>query len=460
MKRIERVFLSTADKYGMFEHGDSVLVALSGGPDSVCLLHLLIRFRKRLGIEQLLAAHVNYGTRGRESDEDEEFVRNLANYLDAPLFVKRVRKRDLGRQNFQDAARRIRYDFFREVALREGAGKIATAHTKTDQAETVLMRVLSGAGVTGLKGIPPVSEGGIVRPLIEVTRREVQEFLESEGISYRVDRTNLEGLYERNRIRNEVIPLLKEVTGRDVEATLADLGDLFRQVQTAVSEMAEGARRKGVVREDSVDVGKYRALPELVRKFLLQEILREATGKEPSRRLLDRVDELLVRDFPSFQYSLTPDLVLVRSYGEAFVKRADEVSADYEEEIPGPGRYPLPEAGGELVIQESEKDSMKRILSRIVRDRYVAAFEWTSDFFPLRVRNFRPGDRVVPFGRKSEKKLKSIFIERKIPLQVRKVIPVVFSGDRLIWVPGVVRSSHLPLTAGTEKIIVLEYRRV
>lgn len=447
----------------MLDEGDSVLVCVSGGPDSVCLLHLLIRFRKKLGLGNIGVAHVNYGTRGEESDEDERFVRSLCDFLGVPVFVKKLTGREssfLKKGNFQERARVVRYKFFREISSGKSFTKIATAHTRDDQAETVLMRFLSGSGIAGLKGIPPVTEEGFIRPLIEISKEEVIGFLDEEGLSYRIDRTNLEGLYERNRFRNEVIPLLEEVTGKDVRAILAREAQIFRQVDELLNELVGKGTKECFKGQNVIDVGCFSRNPELVRKSILQVFIRENTGREPASKTLERADELLTRDFPSFCLSLPGGFVLTRDYGEAKIVPGRALEGrEFEIAVDGPGLVELGEGRGALRISVEERGNVERVLGRIMRDRNVAAFEYREGFFPLTLRSFRPGDRIVPFGRKTAKKLKSIFIERRVPREVRREIPIVISSGEIIWVPGVVRSRHLPIVDGTQKIIVLEYNR-
>ncbi len=464
MKAVLLKFLSTVKRYGMIEEGDRVLAAVSGGPDSVFLLHLLARFQRKLGIGEICVAHVNYGTRGRDSDLDQELVEKLSVHLGFDLFVKSVSPAHLGRikkENFQKVARDIRYRFFNKVQKSWGANRIAVGHTLDDQAETVFMRFIAGQGLKGLKGIPPVTRDGIIRPLIETSRIEILEFLESESLDFRVDTSNVEGTYERNRIRNEAFPLLDRITGRDVKQKVWGLGEIFREIDEAVLAMTDTALKEGFSwRAQKLDVDRYRDNCKIVRISVLQKIGYECLRTEFNQRVLKKADSLLVRDLPSFTMNLPGGYVLERSYKKALFKKAEKKEAKpIDLTIRRPGSYRIGEGRGEITVTGRAITDIKPVLARIIGDRNVAAFSATPDLFPVRVRNFHEGDRIVPFGMKRSKKVKKVFMERKIPREMRTRLPVVVIHGEIAWIPGVIRSAHHQLGSNTKKIIVLEYKR-
>ncbi len=464
MKAVLLKFLSAVKRYRMIEEGDRILAAVSGGPDSVFLLHLLTRFKRKLGIDEICVAHVNYGKRGRESDLDQEFVEKLSAHLGFELFVKGVSRAHLSRvkkENFQKVARDIRYRFFNKIQKSWGANRIAVAHTLDDQAETVFMRFIAGQGLKGLKGIPPVTRDGIIRPLIEISRMEVVEFLESESLGFRVDTSNIEGTYERNRIRNEAFPLLERITGRDVKRKVWGLGEIFREIDEAVLTMTDTALGEAFSRRGKkLDVDRYRNNCKIVRISMLQKIGYEYLRTELNQRVLKKADSLLVRDLPSFTMSLPGGYVLERSYKTALFKKEDKKEEKpIDLTIRRPGRYRIGEGRGVLTVTARAITDIKPVLARIIRDRNVGAFSAAADLFPVKVRNFHEGDRIVPFGMKRGKKVKKVFIERKIPREMRMRLPLIIIQDEIAWIPGVIRSAHHQLGTNTKKIIVLEYKR-
>jgi tRNA(Ile)-lysidine synthase len=464
MKAVLLQFLSTISRYRMLEEGDRVLTAVSGGPDSVFLLHLLSRFRSKLALGDIIVAHVNYGKRGQDADMDQEFVEKLSAYLGLDVYVKKVAPtyfNRVRRENFQKTARDMRYRFFRHVAKKCKAQKIAVAHTLDDQAETVFMRFITGQGLKGLKGIPPKGDDGVIRPLIDISRKDIHAFLASESLGFRVDETNLAGLYERNRIRNEVFPLLRKVTGRDVQKKIRDTGKILKQIDDLVQDVTEKALRSAFSsKEKSLDVGSYSRSPEIVRKSLLQKIGYEFLGKELNWRVIEKADSLLIREVPSFSMNIPGGYILERSYDTAtFMKKTAVADEPLELTIEAPGDYVVGSGREKITVSLREISDIKPVLKRIIRDNNTAAFDAGADLFPIKVKNFSEGDRIVPFGMKKGKKLKKVFIERKIPRETRRKLPVISIKDEIAWVPGVIRSALLPLGGNTKKIIVLEYKR-
>ena len=223
--------LNTIDRFQMIERGDKVLVGVSGGPDSVFLVHALNRLSDKLGIE-LCVAHLDHGIRGKASGQDAQFVKKLARSLDLKLAYKKLKSvKTASKLSPEERFREKRYEFFKQAARELGAGCLATAHTLDDQAETVLMRVIKGASLKGVVGIHPKRvEGKIkfIRPLLEVRKTEIIKYLKAKKISYRVDRTNLEDKFLRNRIRNKVIPYLEKINPR-LKAALFNLAESLRE---------------------------------------------------------------------------------------------------------------------------------------------------------------------------------------------------------------------------------------
>lgn len=189
----------------------SVLAAVSGGADSVALIHMLAKFREKLNIEKLAVAHVNHGMRGEESNDDEKFVKSIAENLNVEFFCKRLENLSLDDTGVEEIARQKRYEFFAEVAAANGYNYIATAHTANDQAETLLMRLVRGANVRGLRGIHAVRADGVIRPLLQIERGELEEWLRLHGLTYREDSSNADDKFRRNFLRNNVMPLLMQM---------------------------------------------------------------------------------------------------------------------------------------------------------------------------------------------------------------------------------------------------------
>ncbi|NLJ78095.1 MAG: tRNA lysidine(34) synthetase TilS, partial [Tissierellia bacterium] len=213
--------LNTIRKYELIDDGDNIVIGLSGGPDSMALLHILLEIREEIDFN-IFIAHVNHGVRGDEALADEEFVRNLSEDLDLPYYSRITNMDEYARAkgiSSEEAGREIRYGFFREILSEIGGGKIAVGQNKDDQAETLIMRFFRGTGIDGLRGMEYKNDD-IIRPILGIERLEIEEYLSSRGISSRLDRTNLEPIYNRNRIRLEMMPYIKENYNPNIVDTL------------------------------------------------------------------------------------------------------------------------------------------------------------------------------------------------------------------------------------------------
>ncbi|WP_300277188.1 tRNA lysidine(34) synthetase TilS, partial [Peptacetobacter sp.] len=205
-------FVETIDKHNMISDGDKIIVALSGGPDSVCLIHLLNRLKESRNLE-IYAAHLNHQIRGIEAQMDAMYVSELCNKLNIPVFIKSVDVPAYCEKNglsLEEGARKVRYEMLYEIKRRTGSNKIAVGHNMNDQAETVIMRIMRGTGLQGLRGIEYVREDGIIRPILDIERKDIEEYCTKNELDPKIDKTNLESIYTRNRIRLELIPYMKE----------------------------------------------------------------------------------------------------------------------------------------------------------------------------------------------------------------------------------------------------------
>ena len=229
---LKQKVLDTIKKYNLIEDGDKVIVGVSGGPDSICLINLLndIKNDKKINFE-LMVCHINHMIR-EEAGEDEEFVKKYCEEKQIPFFVKHVNVEELANDmkiGTEEAGRKVRYDFFEEILDKTGANKIATAHTKNDNAETVLMNLIRGSGTSGLKGIKAIRDGKYIKPLIDISREEIEEYCKENNLNPRHDKTNDENIYTRNKIRNILIPMLKEEFNPNIIEAIDRLSKLINK---------------------------------------------------------------------------------------------------------------------------------------------------------------------------------------------------------------------------------------
>ena len=422
----------TIDAHGMFVPGEKVVAAVSGGSDSMALLHVLEEMGE-LRLETVVA-HLNHGLRGEESDADAEHARDAAGRLglvfecrsaDAEAFRK---SRGLSPE---DAARRLRYGFFRDVLEKHSASRIATGHTMNDQAETVVMRLLRGSGSLGLSGIRPVA-GEVVRPLIDATREEAREYLRSRGVAWREDSTNSSRRFTRNRIRNELLPAL-ETYNPAVREVLSRTAAVCSMESDFVEAEAE-RRFEGLVSRVAGGIfGKTRDVlsqPAAIRFSVMRKAVCELKGDllGVSSRHLFAVEEALGSAGSSAEVDLPGEVVFRSGHGVFFLARGPESAGSVSALVEGPGRVGI-SRDAEVEVEVTDDDSLWG-------DPFAAYFPPERVSFPVAVRSFEDGDRFVPLGMKGRKKLKDFFVDEKIPRFMRKKVPLFETREGIVWVGG------------------------
>jgi tRNA(Ile)-lysidine synthase len=463
-----------------------VVAAVSGGPDSVYLLHRLLL---RKGV-RIVVGHVNHGARGRESEKDQKLVEKIARELRLQYAIGKMEKegstlrratgKKIGRQasyppGFEEKARSVRYAFLKRLASGAGAGEIALAHIADDQVETILMRVFEGAGIAGLKGIPRETNDRITRPILDVWREDILAYLNKHNIYFRVDRSNFDTRFERNWIRHVLIPLLEKRYGKAVKKRIFTLGERFRELDDYLeAEAARWIRRNvkpspGRMREDNgggvvFPRGKYSVLPSVLRVKILQRICFDRLGVAPNERLLKAMDGSVSSGGPSARVNVGKGWQLANRYEEALFapgKIGSDRKSKGEVEIPVG-----PKGGGIHFVWEAGKKITPAQAKRLAAKGDVEVFDAAGLALPLTVRPLRAGDRIRPFGgsaggngRDGEKKVKEILIDRKIPRDDRWGRPVVCDAEgAILWIPGVLRSAHAPVTPETRKTALLRIR--
>ncbi|HUV06036.1 MAG TPA: tRNA lysidine(34) synthetase TilS [Armatimonadota bacterium] len=454
-----QAMLSTIRRFSMVEKGEKVLVAVSGGPDSVALLHALWSVRNELGIS-LHVAHLNHSFRGRESDLDAEYVCGLAANLSLDWTVEKIDVPQIQRSlrlSPEEAARLVRYEFLERVAADVHADRIALAHTADDQVETVLLNVLRGTGVDGLSGMPPV-RGKIIRPLISIRRSEVEDYVERNSLHPRVDATNLLPMYTRNRLRLELLPLLRREFNPEIDAALLRLMELARE-DTAYLNMGskEALGRLTISREEgaiSLDLSGLLSCPLAIRRRLIREAVRTVRG-ELADVGFTHVEELLrlLGTGSDFKYELP---------GGTFVERTRQALAFlfsrplelpiiycYELAVPGETRVPEIEATLEAEVGLTPVEPFRPPGSMEV------VLDGESIVGKLRVRNWQPGDRIRPLGLRGSKKVQDIFVDAKIPRAARHRVPLIADDEKVVWVAGLALSELVKVTGATRQFVQL-----
>jgi tRNA(Ile)-lysidine synthase len=438
MDSFESKVLRTIEEQSLIEPGARLVAAVSGGPDSVALLTVLLRLSSALTIK-VVAAHVNHRLRGPESNRDQAFVTELCRRLKTELVCQELESLD-GKSpgNLEDKARRRRYDFLCQLAQQQAA-LLATGHSLNDQAETYLLKLLRGAGPAGLSGIlirrshPRISDSvgtdtTVVRPLLEVSREEILAYLERNNQEYILDSSNLLLNYDRNWVRHQLMPLLEDRFGSSLSGTLARNSGLFAEIEEYLEE--ESAQLLAAAGEEieqgfAIDLSSLQKAPVILQKQALRQAIRKVKGNLlniSQNHVIALLD--LGRTTSGKQLHLPEGLRVVKEFGSLNLYQSGRQVPLFSHEFQMPGELDLPEIG-------------KRISARTAG--YPVA-KGKTVIYPASnrvvIRNRRPGDRYRLSSRSPEKSLKKLFLERKIPISTRDRLIVIESSNRILWIEG------------------------
>jgi tRNA(Ile)-lysidine synthase len=435
---------------GLFGEKDAVIVAVSGGVDSMVLLDLFTRER---GVA-LTVGHFNHSLRGQESEADESFVAERARLYGIPFQAGRgdtageSKRRGVG---IQEAARDLRYDFLFRLRETTGARCIATAHHADDNAETILLHLFRGAGVQGMSGIPAVRDG-IIRPLLFAQREEIEEYARNEHIPFRTDSSNAKDGYTRNAVRHHVLPLLKELVSPSVVENINRSGDNFRTVAAYIQGEAEKALLECTTgrNQDSIrlSVPALLAKPLLLRQLAVLAAMEAVSGSNPGSGRVSAVIGLLEKE-PGSTVTLPGGTEAIRNRGEIAILRSQGPEGFSVRVDPG-REYAVagfrffsdfvesrgPHAGGETEYADAERTGT----------------------LGLTLRSWQEGDSFFPLGMSGRKKLSDFFVDEKVPLQEKHRIPLLLTATgEVIWVCGMRLDDRFKITPATRRVLKLEY---
>ncbi|NOZ05369.1 MAG: tRNA lysidine(34) synthetase TilS [Chloroflexi bacterium] len=461
----------TITRHNLLPAGSTVVVGVSGGPDSLCLLHLLKRLQNEGGFA-LHVAHLNHQLRGAEADADAAFVAALATAWSLPVTVE---ARDVAAHaraskiSVEEAAREARYAFLADVAARAGADRVAVAHHADDQVETVLMHALRGAGLAGLRGMLPDSpypvrgsDLRLVRPLLEATRAEIEAYCAAHDLQPRFDRSNLDTTIFRNRLRHEVIPYLETINPnirRVLRHTAAGLADDYAFLRQAVNEAWDAVARE---EDEAILFARdgWRALHPSLQRGLIRKAVRRLRPDlkdinwvhvEPARRLA-------MEKPPGKQATLPAGLTLFHERDSLVIAERlplpDGPFLQPGQDVPValPARVALPGGRWQLLAEIVARDDLQAH-PRTNVDRWQAFLDAAAAGPRLSLRTRRPGDRFQPLGMKGHMTLGEFFIAQKVPVRLRDRIPLLVSGGRIIWVAGHRLDEAAKVTETTKKVL-------
>ena len=456
----------TIKKQNMLEAGERVVVAVSGGPDSVALLKILEMLSREYKLT-LIAAHLNHGLRD-EADSEEQFVCELSNEMGITFESKKadiISYRKGSGKCVEDISRDVRYDFLNDVAKRQNAQKIALGHHLNDQVETVLMNFLRGSGPDGLKGMLPVRDSLYIRPLLGVSRKKILSFLESRKISYMTDTSNTESHYLRNRIRHLLIPQLEMQYNPHLYYSLANMAEIMRLENDYIeneTDIAMSVSFVGVAEDKvKINIPKLLEYHKAIQWRVVKEILQRSTphSKGIEYAHIKAVMELTYHNRPSGHLNLPYGIVVRREYDSLSIEKEGNFKKNtpcekfdhlyYEVTIPGTVK--IDEL--ERIMKFDFVDYPTGINTNI---QNIAYMDYDKIVGPMIIRTTKPGDRIKPLGMRGTKKIKSYFIDEKISITSRKMIPLLLDQESVLWIAGMRMSERVKITKKTINFLRVE----
>lgn len=473
--QLQQKVLNTITANRLTDPGDKVVVGVSGGPDSVCLLHILNTLSEHLGI-QLHAIHINHMLRPKEAPIDEAYTDTLCKCMGIPLLTVHVDVAAMAKKlgmSVEEAGREARYHEFEKYAEKIGAAKIAVAHNRNDQAETVMMHIIRGAGTAGLAGME-YKHGAVIRPLLQAGRNEIEKYCEAAGLSPRTDSSNLKSDFTRNRIRLELFPFIEEKFGFNITDSLCRLAmhaaedrDYLemRAFEAFIACCTERGGGKVCIKLEAL----LKLHPAIQNRVLRQAII-EASGSVKGIGSVHyrTLSELAAKGRTGAQAELPEGIKAEVSYG---ILNIYKNNLKQLQNISKHQKPPLFEAilavPGSTVVQPLEAVVKTSVEKAESLDKYgnmgynslVQYFDYDSLKRGINIRNRRYGDIFKPLKSNGTKKLKEYLIDMKVPRGLRDNIPLICTGNEVIWVIGYKISDKFKVTENTKSILKIEYKR-
>ncbi|GEQ23210.1 tRNA(Ile)-lysidine synthase [Clostridium butyricum] len=442
----------------LIKSGDKVLVALSGGPDSVCLLNILYNLKAELNIE-VGAAHLNHLLRDKDAFEDEEYVKTLCKSLDIPCFVKRVDINKYSKDkkmSSEMAGREARYNFFDDIVKDEGYTKIATAHNANDQAETILFRLMRGSGIEGLCGIK-VRRDKIIRPILCLSRKEVEEYIEINNLKPRIDKTNFEKIYNRNKIRLDMIPYIKENFNEDIIQTLNRMSVLLQKDNEFIENSARSFYEKHCIEQSDYFIIKKEMFDN--KEAVVTRVIRYALTNFSKTHYdfeMKHIYEIcnLAKNNSGKAIDLPNKIYAENIYGDIYIKERININnIDVKQEIV----VNKNEINGKKIFFNDENIEFSVLKNDsnldLNQNNFIKYFDFDKINDSISLRKRKNGDKIIPLGMKGSKKIKDLFIDMKVPKEERDCIPLLCFDENISWIVGIRVSEEYKITNKTKNIL-------
>ncbi|TOY54056.1 tRNA lysidine(34) synthetase TilS [Clostridioides difficile] len=456
--------LSTINKHNLIQKGDKIVLGLSGGPDSVCLLHVLNRLKKDFNIE-IYAAHLNHQIRGIEAQKDALYVSKLCEDMGIIFFVKSINVPKYCENeglSLEEGARKLRYEMFYEIKDKIKANKIAIGHNLNDQAETVMMRIMRGTGLKGLKGIDYIRDNCIIRPILDVERNEIEEYCEAYNLNPRIDKTNLENIYTRNKIRLDLLPYMKDNFNSNVIESIVRMSNSLKSDNDYIEKEAEAKFRevsnikeKGFVETNLDD---FVCLHDAIKVRVLRNSIKHILGDT------NFVDQRHIEDIMSLEDNSKVNKMLTLPRNIFVYRKKDSIILTNEEIVNEEIEfyYNVP-SNGFIKIKELKQIIETQVMSI---DRYKSmkldnsskGFDFNKVKGGIVIRSRRQGDKIkLAMG---SKKVKDLFIDLKIPREERCKIPIITDSEGIICVGDYKISENYKIDENTKEVLKINFNKL
>ena len=450
----------------IIQQDDRILVALSGGPDSVCLLHMLYRIKDKFNLK-LGAIHINHMLRGEEADKDENYIIDLCEQMGIKHYVKRINIEYIAKEtnvSLETAGRNERYKAFEEIKIKDKYNKIAVAHSANHQAETILMRIMRGTGLEGLTGIKPQREGGIIRPILCLNRQEIEDYCEYNGLNPRIDASNYDRHYSRNRVRLDILPYMRDNFNKDIIDTLNRMTLLLQKDNEFIEEYSKKCYNMYCKKHNN----KLEILKELFEKEMESIITRVViiAFKEISKsyqnfemKHIYEIVNLASRETGK-KINLTNNIICENLYGNIVLSKNDnkyynscvktEIKLDKDNIIENI------EFNNYIINFEVIENKKKE---KFTKNNLIKLFNYDKIEKEILIRYRKDGDKIIPLGMSGSKKVKDIFINSKVPREERDNTPILCFDDKISWIVGYKTSQLFKIDSDTKMILKITVNR-
>ncbi|WP_195940724.1 tRNA lysidine(34) synthetase TilS [Romboutsia sp. 1001713B170131_170501_G6] len=455
--------LSTINKYKLIEDGDKIVLGLSGGPDSVCLLHILYRLKEKLDIE-VYAAHLNHQIRGIEAQKDALYITQLCENLGVTSFVKSIDVPKYCKENglsVEEGARKLRYEMFEEIKQKTKSNKIAIGHNLNDQAETILMRIMRGTGLQGLRGIEYIRDNNIIRPILDIDRKDIEAYCEEYELNPRIDHTNLETIYTRNKIRLELIPYMKDNFNPNVIESIVRMSNSLKTDSDYIQEESEiKFKEVSNLQENAceIDIQKYSKLHNAIKVRVLRKGIKHILGDT------NFVDQKHIEDIMQLEDNKKIDKMITLPRGIFAYRRKNTILLTNKEIVNETIEfcYNLPSNGfikvKELnLVLETQTMNIDRYKSMKL-DKKSKAFDFGKVKGGIVVRSRHEGDKIKLSA--GSKKIKDLFIDLKIPREERNNVPIIVDEQGILCVGDYRNSENYKIDNNTKEVLKITFKKI